>query len=98
MSEGSVFQRKSDGLWCGKYRDNTGKWKYLYRSSRQDAKQALREALHDRDNGYIPPAKLTVGFYLDEYLDLLRERVSIRTWVSRESIVRRHIVPTLGDK
>jgi len=98
MSEGSVFQRKSDGLYCAKYRDASGKWKYLYRSSRADAKQALREALHDRDNGYTPPAKLTVGLYLEEYLDLLRERVSIRTWVSRESIVRRHIVPTLGDK
>jgi hypothetical protein len=41
VSEGSVFQR-SDGRWVAKYKDAQGKWRYLYRKSKTEAKQALR--------------------------------------------------------
>ena len=53
MSEGSVFRRK-DGKWCAKWKDASGKWRYLYRKSKAEAKQALREALKDRDDNIIP--------------------------------------------
>jgi hypothetical protein len=39
-SEGSVFQR-ADKKWCGKWKDADGKWRYLYRKSKAEAKVAL---------------------------------------------------------
>ena len=90
MAEGTVFQR-SDGRWCAKYKDANGKTKYLYRKTKQFAKQALREALKDRDDSIIPADKLTLNDALDAWLDEQRDRVSRRTYVNRESLVRIHI-------
>ena len=59
MSEGSVFQRK-DGKWCGKWKDASGKWRYLYRKTKAEAKQELCEALRDRDDNMIPAEKMTL--------------------------------------
>ena len=39
MSEGSVSQR-ADGRWAAKYRDASGKWLYLYRKSKGEARKA----------------------------------------------------------
>ena len=97
MSEGSIFQRK-DGNWCGKWKDATGKWRYLYRKTKAEAKAALRAALQDRDDGIVPASKMTVAVLLDEWLDELAGTVSYRTWLNRESVVRINIKPTIGAK
>ena len=39
-SGGSGFQR-ADKKWCGKWKDADGKWRYLYRKSKAEAKVAL---------------------------------------------------------
>ena len=95
MSEGSVYQR-ADGRWCAKWKDVRGSWRYLYRKSRTEARRALRQALKDRDEGIIPPAKITVGALLDECLESMRESVGYRTWLHREGFVRLHIKPRIG--
>jgi hypothetical protein len=95
MSEGSVFQRK-DGKWCAKWKNATGKWRYLYRSSEAEAKRALRQALKDRDEGIIPPSKMSVGNLLDLWLEDMRDDVSHRTWLIREGFVRLHTKPHVG--
>jgi integrase len=97
-TEGSVYQRGKDGRWVAQYKDASGKVRYLYRKTKAEAKQALRKALTDRDNGIIPASKMTVGIYLDEWLEGIRGDVSRRTWVNQESIVRLHIKPTLEAK
>ena len=89
-SEGSVFQR-ADKKWCGKYKDADGKWRYLYRRTKAEAKTALREALKDRDDGITPADKLTLNDALDSWLDGMLDNVSVRTWTNRESLVRLHI-------
>lgn len=96
MSEGSVFQR-ADGRWAAKYRDASGKWRYLYRKSKGEARKALRQALKDRDEG-VSPTSITVGAFLDSWLEDMREAVSHRTWLNHESIVRLHLKPTIGAK
>src|SRR5215211_2122484 len=95
MGEGTVFQR-SDGRWCAKYKDARGTWKYIYRSTKTEAKKALRAALKDRDDGIIPPSKITVGALLDECLEDMRGAVSHRTWLHREGFLRLHIKPHIG--
>ena len=94
MHEGSVYQR-SDGRWVAKYKDIQGTWYYLYRKSKTEAKQALRQALRDRDEG-ISPNSLTVGAFLDSWLEDMQDTVSHRTWLNHECIVRLHLNPTIG--
>jgi hypothetical protein len=53
-TEGSVYRRKSDRRWVTQYRDAHDKIMYLYRKTKAEAKKALREALQDRDDGYLP--------------------------------------------
>lgn len=88
-TEGSVFQRK-DKKWCAKYKDTSGKWKYLYRRTKGEAKAALREALKDREER-INPTDLTVNNTLEAWLDETRFTVSYRTWVNRNGLYRCHI-------
>jgi integrase len=95
VSEGSVYQR-ADGRWCAKYKDATGMWCYLYRKSKGEAKQSLRAALKDRDEGIIPPSKMTVSALLDEWMEDTKGTVSHRTWLNREGFMRLHIKPNIG--
>ena len=62
-TEGSVYQRKSDGRWVAQHKDARGKTRYFYRKSKGEAKEALREALRDGDDGIVPPSKMTLGVY-----------------------------------
>ena len=94
MSEGSVFQR-ADGRWVAKYKDARGTWRYIYRKSKGEAKQALRAALRDRDEG-ISPNKVTVAVFLDEWLESVKDAVSYRTWLNHECIVRLHLKTEIG--
>jgi hypothetical protein len=42
----SVFRRKS-GQWCGKWKDSTGKYRYVYRSTEDAVREALQLAVLD---------------------------------------------------
>ena len=95
MSEGSVFVRGSDGRACAVYKDAKGKTRYLYAKTKPEVRRKLRQALKDRDEGIIPPSKMTVGSLLDEWLDDMKHDVSRRTWLTREGFVRNHIKPSL---
>lgn len=95
-TEGSVYQRK-DGRWVAQYRDAKDKVRYVYRKTKAEAKKALREALQDRDEGFVPADKLTVGLYLDEWMDERRNTVSARTWRVQESMIRNRVKLGIGD-
>ena len=83
---GSVYQR-NDKRWVGKYKDANGKWRYIYRKTKKEAKQALREALKNRDDG-IAPSKLTVKDVLTNWLEEGKHEVSARTFSHREGLVQ----------
>ena len=58
MSEGSVYQRRSDGRWVVEFLDLQGRTRYRYRDlrgrrieNRRQARQALRAYLQQRDEG-----------------------------------------------
>ena len=97
VSEGSVYQRK-DGRWVGQYKDAKGKTRYIYRKTKQEAKKALREVLKERDDGFVPADRLTVGMYVDGWMDERKNTVSARTWRVQESIIRCRVKPHIGDK
>jgi hypothetical protein len=95
-AEGSVYRRK-DGRWVAQYRDARGKVRYVYRKTRGEAKKALREALQDRDEGYVPSDKLTVGLYVEGWMEDRHDTVSARTWRVQESMLRNKVNPYIGD-
>lgn len=95
-AEGSVYQRK-DGHWVAQYADAKGKTRYLYRKTKAEARKALRDVLRDRDEGFAPANKLTVGMYLDEWMGERRNTVSYGTWRVQESMIRNQVKPHHGD-
>ena len=86
MSEGSVYQRK-DGRWVAKWKDANGKWCYLYRKTKAEAKKALRQALKDRDDNIVPVGKLKLNDLLNSWLEDMEGTVSRRTLENRQCMV-----------
>ena len=93
---GSVYQRK-DGRWAGKYRDLEGSWRYVYRKTKAEAEEALKEAIKDQEEG-ISPDKLTVADYLEDWLENQEGVVSARTLIVKRGNLRVHVYPNLGNK
>jgi integrase len=62
-----------------------------------EAKKALREALADRDEGYVPADKLTVRLYLDGWMEDRRDTITPRTWRTQESMLRNRVNSYIGD-
>lgn len=88
MNNGSIYQRK-DKRWCAQYRDADDRSRYLYRKTKALAKEVLRDALKDRDDG-ISPSKLTVNDVLAHWLEESKHEILGRTWSNRESLIRVH--------
>src|SRR5215212_9113561 len=97
--EGSIYRRKG-GLWVGQYTVQTAegtKTKYIYSKTRKDTATRLAKAISERDAGLIFDAgSLTVGAYLERWLDAITDTVKQRTWQRHEEVVRLHIKPVLG--
>jgi hypothetical protein len=93
---GSVYQRK-DGRWVGKFQDLEGSWRYLYRKSKEEAKQALLETLKDQEEG-ISLDKFTVREFLEDWLEGQRGMVSERTLLVKRGNLQVHVISALGNK
>jgi integrase len=79
----------------GKYRQ---KW-ITFHGTRRQADAKLRELTGEVDRGeFVEPSKLTLGEYLDEWLDkaIKPPRRAQSTYTSYESIIRLHVKPALG--
>jgi integrase len=94
--EGSIYKRK-DGRWCGKYVDANGKTCYLYGKTKAEVRVKLTKAVADKDAGIVYDAEnLTIGVFLDKWLDAVKGSVRDRTWQRHEEVVRLHLKPTIG--
>jgi integrase len=91
--EGSVYRRK-DGRVVGEYLDANGRKRYITSKTKTktEMKGALRKLLEDRDKGIAYDSEnLTVGGYLDRWLDAVKGTVRDRTWQRHEEVVRLHL-------
>ncbi len=100
---GHIRQRGKDS-WVIVYdigRDATGarrqKWQRVP-GTRKDAERELAKILHEMNTGaYVEPSKMTVGEYLDRWLeDYARPNVAAKTFERYHQIVRQHLSPALG--
>jgi len=80
----------------------TGKYKYQWvsvKGTKKDAEKRLSELLHQVDTGtFMKPNKTTLGEYLERWLkDYVKPNLSPRGFERYESIVRVHLIPSLGN-
>ena len=96
--EGSIGQRKSDGLWRAAITLRNGKRKYFYAKTQAGVVKKRDEAKANESAGRPAiPERQTVAAYLRGWLDKsAKETLRPRTWVDYERIIRQHINPELG--
>src|SRR5215210_2474711 len=86
--EGSVY-RRGDGHVVGEYEDAKGKRRYVSGKTKAEVRTKLRKLLADRDKGIAYDSEnLTLGGYLDRWLDAAKGSVRDRTWQRHEQVVR----------
>ena len=101
--EGSIFQRRSDGLWVASitWRDANGKVHRprRYRKTRVLAKYALRELEREAEQGaQLATKSPTLAAYLEQWLTASVEAsVRPKTAQGYRSIVEVRIVPHIGN-
>jgi integrase len=103
--QGSVYQR-IDGRWCGsgyvQAADGTRKRVYVYGDSHREASDKLAAKLADSARGTAVLASdpnLSVETYLTTWLHTVaRHRLRATTFVTYESLVRRFLIPGLGQR
>jgi integrase len=81
---------------------NTGKYKYEWvsvKGTKKEAEKRLSDLLHQLDTGtFMKPGKTTLAEYLERWLeDYAWPNLGPRTAEGYESIIRRHLIPSLGS-
>jgi integrase len=96
---GSIYARK-DGRVIGQYEIETPegkKRKYVSGKTKKEVARKLAKAIADSESGFVPDSgNLTLGNYLDRWIDNLKDSVRQSTWRRHEVNVRVHLKPTLG--
>jgi len=100
-NEGSIYKRK-DGRWAATvhlgYKDGDRKRKTFYGNTRREVQAKLTAARAAQQQGRpVAFEQLTVSAFLKRWLEeSAKPRVRPATYVDYESIVRLHLVPSLG--
>lgn len=81
---------------------NTGKYLqswFTVKGTKKEAEKKLSELLHQLDNGvFMKPGKTSLAEYLETWLkDYVWANLAPRTAEGYEHIIRRHIIPALGN-
>ena len=94
--DGSIYQRKSDGLWIAKYTHTPGKKpKVLYGKTELEAKKKLREYKKEiAASGFPEKNKTTVKQYMDNWFYTVKKYdLKPKSIDSLESTLRNHVYP-----
>ena len=103
--EGSIYQRKSDGLWMGVAHvgyDASGKPLRRYVSSKKRPEvvkqlKELRRKIDDRQ--LLKEDGVNVAELFERWFnDVMRHQIAPSTFSNYQTVVRMHILPTLGRK
>jgi integrase len=99
-NEGSVYFQRSKNRWVGTLLLEDGTRRYMFGATREQAHDKLIDALKKRkDNLPQPGDKLTVGVWLDYWLDnIVKPDREPTTYEQYEIAVRCHIKPAIGTR
>lgn len=94
--EGSI-RKRPNGTWEARLTLPNGKQKSFYGKTQRDAKAKLKDAQDKIEAGIDPRGeRLTVAFYLTEWIDDVKTHLSPSTHISYTSYLRTHLIPHLG--
>jgi integrase len=103
--EGSIYQRKSDGLWMGVAHigyDDYGKplRKYVSSKRRPEVVKQLKELRRKIDDGQLLKEDgVALSELFDRWFnDVMRHQIAPSTFSNYQTVVRMHILPILGRK
>ncbi|QYC55120.1 tyrosine integrase [Mycobacterium phage Boilgate] len=99
--EGSLFKR-SDGMWVGRVDVPTATGgrtrRTVYARDKREAAEKLRRLRNDIAEGRVSSSPtMTVGAWLDQWLDIHGPHVRPTTYDHHEGVIRLHIKPYIGD-
>lgn len=100
-NEGSIFQRDSDGRWCGVlnlgWEDGKRKRRYFYGATAQEVQDALLKARSDFRQGVVMVGdSQPLKSFLEGWLDSVRAAVRVRSFDAYQGAVNNHLIPALG--
>ncbi len=103
--EGSIYQRKSDGLWMGVAHvgyDASGKplRRYVSSKKRPEVVRQLKELRRRIDDGHLlKEDAVIVSELFDRWFnDVMRHQIAPSTFSNYQTVVRMHVLPVLGSK
>jgi integrase len=98
QGEGTRPTKRADGRWAVAVTlPGSGTRRWFYGSTRKEAVEKLAAALRDVQQGRpLPPGRLTVGEYLERWLQTVRGRLRPSTHQSYQHYCRKHLSPRLG--
>jgi integrase len=102
--EGSVYKRKSDGLWIGSvtlgWEAGKRRRKTVSGHTAEEVRAKLREVRRHLDKGLpVPDHKTTVDDLLDRWFkDVMSHQVAPNALQNYETIAKHHIRPVLGRR
>lgn len=96
-NEGTITRRK-DGRWEAKVSLPEGGRRSFYGETREEVSRRLKAALAALDKGEaLPDDKVTVGKFLQTWLEGATPSLAPRTAISYAQVVRDHLEPQLGS-
>ena len=94
--EGSVYRRK-DGRWAASISLPDGKRRTFYGRTAEQAREKLASAKQAVALGLpLPSQQVTVARFAQDWLTAIQPTVRPPTWQHYESLLRVHVLPTLG--
>lgn len=99
-NEGSITQR-ADGRWMARvslgFVNGRMRRKAVYGKTKEEALAAMREIQHNLDRGLpVQASSPTLSVYLNEWIQRKKSKVSPRTYLAYDNVVRLHIIPAIG--
>lgn len=98
-NEGSVYQRK-DGRWVAQltyWEGGRRRRRAFYAGTQAEARRRLTAARKAADDGLpLPSERLTVGVFLEQWLEGKRAQLRPESFRRYGDMVRLHLIPELG--
>src|ERR1051326_3104430 len=83
-------------------RDENGKRSYaneMFKGTKKKAQERLTEILSEINNGtFVKPGKMSLNTYLDQWLDVVKPRLSARTHADYTYLLKHYVRPSLGAR
>lgn len=95
--DGSIYQRESDKRWVGSFQVGR-KRKYVYGKTQKEAREKLRKAQQDHEQGKLVKASpQSLKVYLETWLQVEYMTLKPGSYDTYKRYCDRYILPTLGQ-